>query len=51
VLALAPPFLFALSWPFARDRNYAPGNTAILLSDLGIPISLFLLLISTGAIF
>jgi cyanate permease len=34
-----------------RDRNYAPGNTAILISDFGIPISLFVLLISTGAIF
>jgi hypothetical protein len=34
-----------------RDRNYAPGNTAILISDLGIPISLFFLLLSTDAIF
>ena len=34
-----------------RDRNYAPGNTLILLSDFGVPISLFVLLISTGAIF
>jgi hypothetical protein len=33
-----------------RDKNYAPGNTAILLSDLGVPISLLVLLISTGAI-
>jgi hypothetical protein len=28
-----------------------PGNTAILISDLIIPILLFLLLISTNAIF
>lgn len=33
-----------------RERNYAPGNTVILLSDLGVPISLLVLLISTGAI-
>lgn len=33
-----------------RDRNYAPGNTAILISDLGVPMSLLALLISTGAI-
>ena len=33
-----------------RERNYAPGNTAILISDLGIPISLLALLISTDAI-
>ncbi len=33
-----------------RDKNYAPGNTAILISDLGVPISLLVLLISTGAI-
>jgi hypothetical protein len=34
-----------------REKNFAPGNTAILISDLGVPISLFCLLISTGAIF
>lgn len=33
-----------------RDRNYAPGNTAILISDFGVPISLLALLIATGAI-
>lgn len=33
-----------------REKNYAPGNTAILISDLGVPISLLVLLISTGAI-
>jgi len=33
-----------------RDRNYAPGNTAILVSDLGVPISLLGLLLATGAI-
>jgi hypothetical protein len=32
-----------------RDRNYAPGNTAILISDLGVPISLLALLFATGA--
>ena len=34
-----------------RKRNYAPGQTVILLSDFGIPISLFALLIATGTIF
>lgn len=34
-----------------REKNYAPGNTAILISDLGVPISLFALLLSTNAIF
>jgi uncharacterized protein DUF6790 len=33
-----------------REKNYAPGNTAILISDLGVPISLFVLLMSTNAI-
>lgn len=33
-----------------RERNYAPGNTVILLSDLGVPISLVALLIATNAI-
>jgi hypothetical protein len=33
-----------------REKNYAPGNTAILVSDLGVPISLLVLLVSTGAI-
>lgn len=32
------------------DRNYAPGNTFILISDFGVPISLLVLLISTSAI-
>lgn len=33
-----------------RDKNYAPGNTAILISDLGVPISLFVLLAASGRI-
>jgi predicted membrane channel-forming protein YqfA (hemolysin III family) len=33
-----------------REKNYAPGNTAILISDLGVPISLLVLLFATGAI-
>ncbi len=33
-----------------RDRNYAPGNTAILISDFGTPISLLALLLATNAI-
>lgn len=33
-----------------RSKNYAPGNTAILISDLGVPISLLALLIATGSI-
>lgn len=32
------------------EHNHAPGQTVILISDFGIPISLFVLLISTGAI-
>jgi len=32
-----------------RDKDYAPGNTAILVSDLGLPISLFVLLVVSGA--
>jgi hypothetical protein len=34
-----------------RSRNYAPGQTVILISDSGIPLSLLILLITTGAIF
>ena len=33
-----------------RDRNYAPGNTLILFSDFGIPISLLALLLATNAV-
>jgi hypothetical protein len=33
-----------------RSRN-TPGSTVILISDFGIPLSLFVLLITTGAIF
>ena len=33
-----------------RDRNYAPGNTAILISDLGVPVSLLALLVAAGAV-
>ena len=33
-----------------KEKNYAPGNTVIMLSDFGIPLSLLVLLISTGAI-
>jgi uncharacterized protein involved in response to NO len=33
-----------------KDRNYAPGNTAILLSDFGVPISLLVLLLANNAI-
>jgi uncharacterized protein DUF6790 len=32
------------------ERNFAPGNTLILVSDLGIPISLLVLLLATNAI-
>ena len=32
------------------ERNYAPGSTVILISDFGVPISLFALLVATGAI-
>jgi hypothetical protein len=33
-----------------RQRNYAPGNTIILISDFGVPISLLVLLVATNAI-
>ena len=33
-----------------KDGNYAPGNTVILISDIGVPVSLLVLLISAGAI-
>jgi len=33
-----------------REKNFAPGNTVIMLSDFGVPISLVVLLISTGAL-
>lgn len=32
------------------ERNYAPRNTVILLSDVGTPVSLLVLLFATGAI-
>ena len=32
------------------DRNYSPGNTLILISDFGVPISLIALLLATNAI-
>ena len=34
----------------ARDRNYAPGNSVIVISDLGIPITLWAMLASVGAL-
>ena len=34
-----------------RSHNYAPGQTVILISDFGIPVSLLVLLVATGAIF
>ena len=34
-----------------RNHNYAPGQTVILISDFGIPVSLLVLLVVTGAIF
>lgn len=33
-----------------RDKNYAPGNTLILISDFGVPASLLALLLATNAI-
>ena len=33
-----------------RERNYAPGNTLILVSDIGTPLSLLGLLICIGAL-
>ncbi|MFP5345731.1 MAG: DUF6790 family protein [Actinomycetes bacterium] len=33
-----------------RHHNYAPGQTVILVSDFGIPISLFALLVAVGAV-
>jgi predicted membrane channel-forming protein YqfA (hemolysin III family) len=33
-----------------RDRNFGLGNTVILISDFGIPVSLLALLLATGSI-
>ena len=33
-----------------RDKNFAPGNTLILVSDFGVPISIWALLLSTGTV-
>ena len=33
-----------------RDRNYAPGNTIILISDFGTPITLWAMLAATGSL-
>jgi len=33
-----------------REKNYSPGSTVVLITDFGVPISLLVLLISTGAI-
>lgn len=33
-----------------RERNYAPGNTLILISDFGTPITLWVLLAATGSL-
>jgi len=33
-----------------KEQNYSPGNTLVLLYDLGFPISLWALLISIGAL-
>ncbi len=33
-----------------KEKNYAPGNTIILIYDIGLPISLWALLLSNGSI-
>jgi len=33
-----------------KEKNYAPGNTIILIYDIGLPISLWALLMSNGSI-
>jgi len=33
-----------------RDRNFAPGNSVIVISDFGIPITLWAMLASVGAL-
>lgn len=33
-----------------RDKNFAPGNTIINISNIGLPVSLWALLFATGAI-
>lgn len=47
-------FLFIAGINHVRDmirtKNFAPGNSVIVLSDFGVPISLVALLVSTGAI-
>jgi len=33
-----------------RDRNYAPGNSVIIISDFGTPITLWAMLAAVGAL-
>ncbi len=33
-----------------RDKNFAPGNTLILIFDFGTPISIWALLLSAGIV-
>ncbi len=33
-----------------REKNYAPGNTLILISDFGTPITLWAMLAATGSL-
>lgn len=33
-----------------RDKNFKPGNSVILLYDIGLPVSLWILLFATGAV-
>lgn len=33
-----------------KDKNYAPGNSLVLLYDIGLPVSLWALLIAMGAV-
>lgn len=37
-------------WTF-RDKNFKPGNSVILIYDIGLPASLIILLIANGVIF
>ena len=33
-----------------KDKNFAPGNTIINISNIGLPVSLWALLFATGAV-
>jgi hypothetical protein len=55
VLSIVVSFFLLLSavqhiTEMVKEKNYAPGNTIILISDIGLPVSLWALLLSSGSI-